>query len=220
MEEGVYDWRGSVKPHGLRSDAQHMKLTAAKRRALRSGVRELLVKVGAAMGLVVGLLVAIGRPPPAPAAGCKQSAEQSIGACFNETVLSTALPYAAAVGLGIVIGALIGLLPSCYSTEIGQVVGHRLRHLRRRQRRATDAGSPPATPASAATAAPQSPSAIACCIAHGTHVAPRAADARSLPAKAAILVSALRKKDSSPYGARYAQTAEAPQQVKPHGPAS
>ena len=103
MGEVVQVARASVKPRGLRSDGLLMRLSDAKRRGLRRGVRELLVRLGAATGLAVGLLVALERPQPAASAACKQPAEQSIGACVNETVLATALPFVIAMGLGLVV---------------------------------------------------------------------------------------------------------------------
>ena len=126
MGEVVQVARASVKPRGLRSDGLLMRLSVAKRRGLRRGVRELLVRLGAATGLAVGLLVALERPQPAVSAACKQPAEQSIGVCVNETVLATALPYVIAMGLGLVVRALVGLL-------IGQLLLGRGRPDRRAQ---------------------------------------------------------------------------------------
>jgi hypothetical protein len=34
--------------------------------------------------------------------------ERSVGSCFNETLLSTCLTYVTAVGIGLVVGAVIG----------------------------------------------------------------------------------------------------------------
>ena len=93
-------------------DVLGVAMSYAKRRAVHGAVREFLVRVLAAAGLATGLLWALQRPAPPPAAACKQAGAQSVGSCFNETLLSTLLPYITAMGIGLVVGAVIGFLIS------------------------------------------------------------------------------------------------------------
>lgn len=89
-----------------------MRVSHAKLRDVRSAVRALLVRVFAAIGVAAGLLWALQRPTPAPSAACKETGGQSIGSCFNETLLSTLIPYLTAMGVGLAVGATIGFLIS------------------------------------------------------------------------------------------------------------
>jgi hypothetical protein len=93
-------------------DLLAMAMSYAKRRAVHGPVRESLVRVFAVVGVVTGLLSALQRPAPPPAAACKQTGAQSVGSCFNVTLLSTLLPYVTAMGIGLVVGAVIGYLIS------------------------------------------------------------------------------------------------------------
>lgn len=89
-----------------------MAMSYARRRVVQGAVREFLVRVFAAVGVATGLVWALQRPAPPPAAACKQAGAQSVGSCFNETLLSTLLLYVAAMGIGLVVGAVIGFLIS------------------------------------------------------------------------------------------------------------
>ena len=93
-----------------------MAVSYAKRRAAHGAVREFLVRVFAAVGVAAGLLWALQRPAPAPSAACKQAGAQSVGSCFNDTLLSTLLPYLTAMVIGLVVGAVIGFLMSALMT--------------------------------------------------------------------------------------------------------
>jgi hypothetical protein len=97
------------------------------RRALRTVIRELLVRGGAALGLILGLLWALNRRAPPASASCKATGTPgNIGGCFSETLSATALPYVLAMGVGIVIGATIGWLVS--KLLVGSLHGQRRGH--------------------------------------------------------------------------------------------
>ena len=104
-------WIGQTGPMSLAMAVSH-----AKRRAVHGAIREFLVRVLAAVGLVAGLLWALEQPTPTPSAACKQSQVQSTGGCFNDTLLSTLIPYITAMGIGVAVGALIGFLISVLMT--------------------------------------------------------------------------------------------------------
>ncbi len=95
-----------------------MAVSHAKRRGVHGAIREFLVRVFAAFGLVAGLLWALEQPTAAPSAACKEPEAQSIGGCFNDTLLSTLVPYLTAMGIGVVAGALIGFLISALMTKL------------------------------------------------------------------------------------------------------
>jgi hypothetical protein len=95
-----------------------MAVSHAKRREVHGAIREFLVRVLAAVGLVAGLLWALEQPTPTPSAACKQPQAQSIGGCFNDTLLSTLIPYLTAMGIGIAAGAVVGFLISALMTGI------------------------------------------------------------------------------------------------------
>jgi hypothetical protein len=95
-----------------------MAVANAKRRVVHGAIREFLVRVLAAVGLVAGLLWALEQPAPTPSAACKQPQARSIGGCFNDTLLATLIPYLTAMGIGIAAGALIGFLISALMTGL------------------------------------------------------------------------------------------------------
>lgn len=127
-------------------------MSYAKRRAAHGAVREFLVRVFAAVGVATGLLWALQRPAPPPAAACKQGGAQSVGSCFSETLLSTLLPYVSAMGFGLVVGAVIGFLISALIKGRPQR-GQHVAPGAGRQERAADDGSLLATTAAARAAA-------------------------------------------------------------------
>ena len=95
-----------------------MAVSHGKRRVVHGAIREFLVRVLAAVGLVAGLLWAFEQPTAAPSAACKEPEVQSIGGCFNDTLLSTLIPYLTAMGIGVAVGALIGFLISALMTGL------------------------------------------------------------------------------------------------------
>lgn len=102
------------------SDDPCVPLSYAKRVAVRSAVRELLVRVFAALGVATGLLWAVERPPPAPAKACEGQRAETIGSCFAETLVSTLLPYLMAMAIGLAVGVIIGALISVLMTGRGR----------------------------------------------------------------------------------------------------
>ena len=79
-------------------------------RALRSGLRDVLVRLGAIAEVIIGLLWAMQRPAPAPPVECNRTAGEAGTGCFSEAFVAVVLPYVTAIGLGVVAGAVTGLL--------------------------------------------------------------------------------------------------------------
>lgn len=82
--------------------------SVAKRAALRTGVRELLVRLCAVLGSMAGLLWGLGQRSGATAA-CERATANEVTRCTSETIVATALPYVAGVFGGLVLGAVVGL---------------------------------------------------------------------------------------------------------------
>lgn len=83
-------------------------LSTNKRAAVRAGVRDLLVRLCAILGSIAGLLWALDHQ--AGGSGpCENAAADEVSRCAGETIIATALPYAAGLFGGLLIGALVGL---------------------------------------------------------------------------------------------------------------
>jgi hypothetical protein len=88
-------------------------MSRSHRRVLFDGVRALLIRGGAASGVIIGLLWALNRDAPDPSASCRTPAtSSSIGECMGDTMLATYLPYVLAMAAGMFAGALIGWMMS------------------------------------------------------------------------------------------------------------
>jgi hypothetical protein len=85
-------------------------LSHIQQRALKADARELLMRVCAAAGLLAGAWLAVHKPAPAVPASCETSHTAQIGACFNELLFSTALPYVLSIGAGLLVGGFVGWL--------------------------------------------------------------------------------------------------------------
>lgn len=81
---------------------------------LRRELREALVKLTMAAGMILGFVWALRRPEPEPAASCgpDRLATESIGACVGDSLLTTVIPFVAAVGIGLLAGTLLGVVLS------------------------------------------------------------------------------------------------------------
>jgi hypothetical protein len=93
-----------------RPDVGGVGATQSRRRALRADVQDLLVRGGAAFGLIPGLWWGLNHPAQAAAASCKAPAADRIGDCVGDTLFAAVLPYALAMTGGMAVGAIVGWL--------------------------------------------------------------------------------------------------------------
>ncbi|MEY2513006.1 MAG: hypothetical protein QOJ89_364 [bacterium] len=94
-----------------------MRLSDSQRRALKADARELLMRVCAAAGLLAGMWLALQNPAPHAPVSCETAGTARIGACFNDVLFSTALPYVLSMSAGLVIGGFAGWLVGTLLTQ-------------------------------------------------------------------------------------------------------
>lgn len=88
-----------------------MLLSPRRKRALRVAARDLIVRLGALAGGVLGFLWALNRPAEAPPASCAGETEAGgIGACANDALLAGLVPYLGGVVVGLLAGAILAIL--------------------------------------------------------------------------------------------------------------
>ena len=89
-----------------------MRLSKHQRRAFRRRTRHLIFNLTTGAGALLGLLWAIDQPTPAvpEACGPRTISTDSIGRCMGESLMAALLPYAVAVGLGLLCGAVLGVV--------------------------------------------------------------------------------------------------------------